>query len=58
MSRARPTSPSKKHPGSPEREAPPALAPPRKRPLLLALSIALLLGWLAFMVAMAWRNLT
>ncbi len=58
MSRARSTSPDKKRPAPPESAAPPVLNPPRKRPLLLALSIVLLLGWLAFMVAMAWRSLT
>jgi hypothetical protein len=31
---------------------------PRKRPLVLALSVVLLLGWLAFMIVMAWRSLT
>jgi hypothetical protein len=58
MARTRSTSPAKKMPATPQREAPPPLAPPRKRPLMLALSILLLLAWLAFMVAMAWRSLT
>jgi hypothetical protein len=58
MARTRPTSTAKKMPATPPREAPPPLVPPRKRPLLLALSILLLLAWLAFMVAMAWRSLT
>ncbi len=40
------------------RETPVNLAQPKKRPLLLALSIVLLLAWLAFMAAMAWRSLT
>ncbi|MGD9719813.1 MAG: hypothetical protein AB7O59_01190 [Pirellulales bacterium] len=32
------------------------LPPPRKRPWLLALSVLLLVVWLAFMAAMAWRG--
>jgi hypothetical protein len=54
MARPRPTPPTKQPPAPAPRE----IAPPRKRPLLLALSVVLLLAWLAFMVVMAWRSLT
>ncbi len=58
MSRARQSSRSKSDTRQAKREPPPELSPPRKRPLVLALSIVLLLCWLAFMIAMAWRSLT
>jgi hypothetical protein len=58
MARTHQSSSGKTGAKAPKRETPVHLAPPKKRPLLLALSIVLLLAWLAFMVAMAWRSLT
>lgn len=55
MARARPTPPAAKS-GQPLPADSPEIRPPRKRPLLLALSIVLLAGWLVFMTLMAWRG--
>ncbi len=46
-------------PNPPPAEAPPAMescpAPPQKRPWQLAISCALMLAWILFVAAMAWR---
>ncbi len=57
MTRARPTSHAAKpdHPKSDD-ERPSTIHPPRKHPLLLALAVVLLIGWLAFLAVMAWRG--
>lgn len=56
MSRARPQPPAAKHakpsPGDSQTE----IAPPRKHPWLLALSVLLLAGWLVFMAFLAWSH--
>ncbi len=57
MGRARKASrESRSHAAQPAEQRP-EMVPgvPRKHPLLLALSIVLLVGWLAFLVAMALR---
>jgi hypothetical protein len=55
MSRARPKSSAMSKPSSPE-ALPDPVAPQRKHPWRLALAVVLLLAWLIFMAAMAWRD--
>jgi hypothetical protein len=55
MARSRRTDPTAES-RSDRRPSAGEIPPPRKRPFLLALSIVLLTGWLAFMAVMAWRG--